>query len=151
MLIFKGIFSTFTLMETQQKTDAIVQKKSKWPKRLGIALFIILTAFVVYIFVCGTSYSEGSRTGVAIKISKKGYFFKTYEGTLNLGGISSENGTLTPMKIWDFSVQKNDTAVFNKITKTQGKEVRLYYTEVIKTFFWQGDTRYFVNKVEVVK
>ena len=65
--------------------------------------------------------------------------------------MSSENGTLSPMKIWDFSVQKNDTTVFNKITKTQGKEVRLYYTEVIKTFFWQGDTRYFVHKAEVVK
>jgi hypothetical protein len=85
------------------------------------------------------------------KVSKKGYLFKTYEGTLNLGSISSGEGIIMPTKIWDFSIQKNDTSVFNKITRTQGKDVRLYYQEVVKTFIWQGDTRYYVTKVEVVK
>lgn len=151
MLIFIGIFSTFMLMETQQKTETIVQKTSKWPKRLLIVFFVILISFVIYVFICGFSYSEGSRTGVAVKISNNGYFFKTYEGTLNLGGISTENSALSPIKIWDFSVQKNDTTVFNKITNTQGKEVRLYYKEVIKTFFWQGDSRFYVYKVEIIK
>ena len=49
------------------------------------------------------------------------------------------------------SIQRNDTAVFNKITQTQGKDVRLYYREVVKTFIWQGDTRYYVTKLEIVK
>ena len=126
-------------------------KKSKWPKRIFFLFLIIIVSFAGYVWVCGTSYSEGSRTGVVVKVSKKGYLFKTYEGTLNLGIISYGEGIDMPTKIWDFSIQKNDTSVFNKITRTQGKYVRLYYQEVVKTFFWQGDTRYYINKIEVVK
>ena len=126
-------------------------KKSKWPKRIFFLFLILIGSFVSYVWVCGTNYSEGSRTGVVVKVSKKGYLFKTYEGTLNLGSISSGEGIIMPTKIWDFSIQKNDTSVFNKITRTQGKDVRLYYQEVVKTFVWQGDTRYYITKVEVVK
>jgi hypothetical protein len=132
-------------IETPQK------EKSKWPKRIFIIFLIIIASFTGYIWVCGTTYSEGSRTGVVVKVSKKGYFFKTYEGTLNLGSISAGDGIIMPTKIWDFSIQRNDTAVFNKITQTQGKDVRLYYREVVKTFIWQGDTRYYVTKLEIVK
>jgi hypothetical protein len=132
-------------IETTQK------EKSKWPKRIFIVFLIIIASFAGYIWICGTTYSEGSRTGVVVKVSKKGYFFKTYEGTLNLGSISAGDGIIMPTKIWDFSIQRNDTAVFNKITQTQGKDVRLYYREVVKTFIWQGDTRYYVTKLEIVK
>lgn len=132
-------------IETTQK------EKSKWPKRIFIVFLIIIASFAGYIWVCGTTYSEGSRTRVVVKVSKKGYFFKTYEGTLNLGSISAGDGIIMPTKIWDFSIQRNDTAVFNKITQTQGKDVRLYYREVVKTFIWQGDTRYYVTKLEIVK
>jgi hypothetical protein len=133
-----------------ENSQSPIIKKTNWTKRITIALVLLLTIFICFVYICGITYSEGSRTGIAIKVSKKGYLFKTHEGTLNLGGISSENGNLMPMKIWDFSIAKNDTAVFNKITSTQGKEVRLYYKEVIKTFFWQGDTKYYIYKVEVV-
>ncbi len=126
-------------------------KKSKWPKRIFFLFLIIIASFTGYVWMSGITYSEGSRTGVVVKVSKKGYLFKTYEGTLNLGSISSGDGIIMPTKIWDFSIQKNDTSVFNKITRTQGKDVRLYYQEVVKTFVWQGDTRYYVTKVEVVK
>lgn len=132
-------------IETPQK------EKSKWPKRIFILFLIIIASFAGYVWACGTTYSEGSRTGVVVKVSKKGYFFKTYEGTLNLGSISAGDGIIMPTKIWDFSIQRNDTAVFNKITQTQGKDVRLYYREVVKTFIWQGDTRYYVTKLEIVK
>jgi hypothetical protein len=138
-------------MDNAQNKQGEQIKKSKWPKRIFFLFLIIIASFAGYVWVCGTTYSEGSRTGVVTKVSKKGYLFKTYEGTLNLGSISSGEGIIMPTKIWDFSIQKNDTSVFNKITRTQGKDVRLYSQEVVKTFIWQGDTRYYVTKVEVVK
>jgi hypothetical protein len=138
-------------MDNAQNKQGEQIKKSKWPKRIFFLFLIIIASFAGYVWVCGTTYSEGSRTGVVTKVSKKGYLFKTLEGTLNLGSISSGEGIIMPTKIWDFSIQRNDTAVFNKITKTQGKDVRLYYQEVVKTFVWQGDTRYYVTKVELVK
>ena len=61
------------------------RKKSKWGKRLMIIIAIFLVAFFAYVFICGRSYSVGTRTGIVIKLSHKGYMIKTYEGELNLG------------------------------------------------------------------
>ncbi len=124
--------------------------KSKWKKRILASLFIIILSCIAVVFICGISYSTGARTGVIIKASQRGVVFKTYEGELNLGGISEGDGTIMPNRIWKFSIPRHDTAVYNKAIRTQGKHVRLYYNEVIKNFFWQGDTPYLVNRIEVV-
>lgn len=130
--------------------QALAPRKSKWKKRLIVSFLIIILLFVAYVLICGMHYSSGARTGIVIKASQKGFLFKTYEGELNLGGISEGDGTIMPTRIWNFSVPKNDTAVYNAIIHSQGKHVRLYYDELLKVFFWQGDTPYMVNKVEIV-
>ena len=49
--------------------------------------------------------SEGERTGVIYKISKCGYFWKTWEGEMNLGGMSAMSaGKGGSVNIWSFSV-----------------------------------------------
>ncbi len=126
-------------------------KKSKWRKRLLYFCLILILGFAVYVFVCGRTYSDGFRTGVVIKISQKGFLFKTYEGEINLGGITQGDGTIMNKNIWTFSIQKNDTATYNLITRNQGKQIRLHYQEVLKSFFWQSETPYFVDKAELVK
>ena len=125
--------------------------KSKWKKYVFFTLLALVLISLIYVFICGISYSTGTRTGVVIKLSKKGYIFKTYEGELNLGGISEGDGTLMPTRIWKFSVQRNNTAVYDAITQSEGKHVRLYYKEVLKNFFWQSETPYLIEKMEVVK
>lgn len=133
-------------MSTQQPAS-----KSKWKKYVFFTLLALILIAIIYVFICGISYSTGTRTGVVIKLSKKGYVFKTYEGELNLGGISEGDGTLMPTRIWKFSVQRNNTAVYDAITQSEGKHVRLYYKEVLKNFFWQSETPYLIEKMEVVK
>jgi len=126
-------------------------KKSK-AKKIVILLIIIITLISVgFVYVCGLAYSTGTRTGIVIKLSQKGYVFKTYEGELNLGGVSEGDGTIMPNRIWSFSVAKNDKLIYETITQSEGKHVRLYYKEVYKKFFWQAETPYFIEKVEVVK
>jgi hypothetical protein len=139
----------FCLMETT--TEQALPKKSKWKKRLFFTFLILILAFVAYIFICGITYSSGTRTGVVIKLSQKGVLFKTYEGVLNLGGISEGDGTIMPTRLWNFSIEKHNKSVYDSITQFQGKHVRLYYKEVLKNFFWQSDTPYLIEKVEVVK
>lgn len=136
-------------METTT-TNAPIVKKNKWKKVLIAIICLLIISAVSYVLICGMTYSSGVRTGVAIKISQKGYIFKTYEGELNLGGLSEGDGTIMPTRIWNFSVQRNDTTVYNKLTRTQGKHVRLYYKEVMKNLFWQAETPYIVEKVELV-
>ena len=125
-------------------------KKSKWKKLLFLSFLAIVLIAMAYVFICGISYSTGTRTGVVIKLSQKGYVFKTYEGELNLGGISEGDGTIMPNRLWKFSVDRNNRMVYDAITQSEGKHVRLYYKEVLKSFFWQSETPYLIEKIEVV-
>ncbi len=133
-----------------ENINAQQAKKSKWKKVLVIFSLSVILVFVSYVYISGMSYSSGTRTGIVIKLSRKGYIFKTYEGELNLGGISEGDGTIMPTRIWKFSVNRNNDSIYDLITKTEGKHVRLYYKEVIKNFLWQSETPYLIEKVEVV-
>ena len=136
-------------MDTQS-TNNIALKKSKWPKRIFLILLTVIAILCIYVFICGLTYSSGTRTGVVIKVSQKGFIFKTYEGELNLGGFSQGEGTIIAKNIWNFSIQKNDTAIYNTITRSEGRQIRLHYKEVIKHFFWQSETSYFIDKAEPI-
>jgi hypothetical protein len=99
-------------------------------------------------FIFG-SYSEGSRAGTIVKLSRRGVLVKTYEGQLNLGGFSGETGS-PASSLWEFSVSNGKKEVIQQLEEASlnGKRVKLYYKE--KFFQWTllGDTRYFIYKVE---
>ena len=110
-------------------------------KVLGI---IILGALLVlgayYAFIYFIPYSEGVRTGELIKISRKGVLAKTWEGEISQG--------ISGAQIFAFSVLDKDQEVIEKLKEYQGEYVRLTYVERYATFFWLGDTRYFIVDVE---
>jgi len=106
-------------------------------KFLGIVLLIVAAYFLFIYFV---SYSEGIRAGELIKFSNKGVIVKTWEGKISQG-VSDELSFI-------FSVEGNETKVIEDLQRLQGKYVKLYYFERYKTFFWLGDTKYFITKVE---
>ncbi len=94
------------------------------------------------------TFSSGSRSGQLMKLSRKGYVLKTYEGQLFLGVYVPGQPAMAPGNIWEFSVKNR--AVYNDIQRLEGQQVRLYYKEHFRTFPWQGDTRYFVYKAEPI-
>jgi hypothetical protein len=51
---------------------------------------------------------------------------------------------------FNFSVEKSDKEVLEQLKEFQGKKVRVTYIERFGTFFWLGDTKYYVKKVELV-
>ncbi len=111
-------------------------------KKIIIILFIaIFGAFAAYFtFVYYVPYSEGVRSGELIKISHKGVLAKTWEGEISQG--------ISGAQIFKFSVEDRNKEVIYDLQKYQGKYVKVYYKERFKTFFWWGDTKYFVTKVE---
>jgi len=131
---------------TSEAGDKSKGRFSVFFKWAGLTL---LVAFLVYYFICGITYSEGTRSGVLTKISKRGYVFKTFEGELNVGGLNQGDGTIMPLSIFHFSVENEN--VYNNLQESQGKKVILHYKEVIHSFFWQGETDYFVYKASTVK
>jgi len=113
-------------------------------KFLSYAGVSILIVFIIYIcFIYFVTFSEGYRAGELIKISKKGLLFKTWEGRLSQG-VSEEQQ-------FNFSVQKSDKEVLEKLKEFQGKRVKVTYIERFGTFFWLGDTKYYVKEVEMLK
>lgn len=103
---------------------------------LSIALGI--SAYMAYVFY--VPYSTGTRSGELIKISHKGYVVKTWEGEISQG--------ISGAQIFQFSVLDNDKAVIDSLRALQGNFVKVEYVERLRTFFWWGDTRYFIKSVE---
>ena len=118
-------------------------------KILLYAVFALVFFIIGYFAFASFTYSEGSRTGMLLKFSRKGYVFKTWEGQLNLGGISQQGGSILN-NMWDFSVLDSEKETIEQLNKYEGKRIRLSYKEKMRHFPWQGETNYFVYKVEAV-
>ncbi len=109
-------------------------------KILGIGIFGITAILVLYYaFIYFVTYSEGTRSGELIKISHKGFIVKTWEGEISQG--------ISGAQIFTFSVLDKDKDVIAKLKEYQGQFVKLDYIERYATFFWLGDSKYFITKV----
>lgn len=120
-------------------------------KVIIIVVLVVIAAIAGFFLISSITYSEGSRAGYLVKISKKGYIFKTYEGELNIGGMGNngDGNTILTQNIWEFSVKNEE--VFLKLREMEGKHVKLIYKEKMRTFPWLGDTKYFVYEAEAVQ
>lgn len=122
-------------------------KKMNFKKIITIAAIVFVSYCTARLFFSIPGYSDGSRTVLVEKFSKKGFFFKTYEGTGVLPGFSNdpEDGSLV-RKTWEFSV--TDPGVAAQIDSLQGQRLTLFYTENFMTSYKDGWTKYIVNKVK---
>jgi uncharacterized protein YxeA len=114
-------------------------------KILGvITATIIIMVVLWYSFLYAVDYSDGYRSGELIKISHKGMIVKTWEGEMSQG--------MSGAQIFSFSVMDKDVKVIQQLKDYQGSYVKLKYEEKFSTFFFWGDTKYFVTEViEVTK
>ncbi len=108
------------------------------------AIIIGILIVLVFTFFYFANYSTGTRAGIVMKVSKKGVLFKTYEGMLDVGTINDP---------WNFSVDPSRGAIIDELNEVQasGERVQLHYQEKFAKFFWRGDTKYFVTKVDRIK
>jgi hypothetical protein len=114
-------------------------------RTLWLSLILGILALGGYYFWRTFEKSDGTRTGVLFKVSKKGYVFKTFEGQLHMGG----SAIMSEQSVWNFSAQ--NAQIYEELQKYEGKTVRCHYSEKVNTFPWQGDTDYLVYKVEPVQ
>jgi hypothetical protein len=112
---------------------------------LWLSLIALIVGAIGYYMYRNYNYSEGTRSGTLVKISKKGWVFKTFEGELNLAG---SGGMMTETSKWTFSATG---AAFQELQKYEGKAVTLHYHEKNSAFPWQGDTNYIVDSASPVQ
>ena len=106
-------------------------------------LGIIVIGALYYAFIYFVTFSEGVRSGELIKISHKGVLVKTWEGEISQG--------ISGAQIFSFSVLDKDKEVIEKLQEYQGQYVKVNYVERYTTFFWLGDTKYFITEVHPEK
>lgn len=120
-----------------------------------IIIIIVLLGLGVLAYMLFGSYSEGERAGTLVKLSKKGYVFKTWEGELNTFMYVSDQAAASAAvnNLWTFSVQDKDQEAIKIMQDAMlnGHRIKLYYKEKYFKLPWNGDTKYFVYKAEVVK
>ena len=138
-------------METQSWLRNAKTVMIKWIKRIFIIAIIAVIA--VFSFSYWGTYSEGVRSGMVVKISKKGWVFKTYEGQLNLQTFGANKSPNLVSESFEFSVESDQEAVIKALEEASlsGERVSLKYEERLAKFFWRGDTKYFVTEVERLK
>jgi len=119
--------------------------------RIILVLLIVLAA--VLAFFSYATYSEGTRAGFVIKVSKKGFLFKTWEGQLNLQSFGAANPNNAFAEVFDFSIYRGDTTTYHVLQEVSltGERINLHYEEKYAILPWQGDTRYFVTKIDRLK
>ncbi len=113
---------------------------------IWLGIFVVIGLLVLSFFVFG-SFSDGARNGHVVKMSHKGILFKTWEGQLHLD--CSRVGS-NPMP-WDFSVPDEKVAREIEQASLENSCVNLHYKEKYYRFFWMGDTKYYVYKVEKIQ
>lgn len=94
---------------------------------ISVVLIGLLTGGIGYLLL-SYSYSQGHRVGKLVKLSKKGFLPKTYEGILDLGS----GDQLT----WNFSIHNDELG--KELSKESGKMVRLEYRELLWKVFYQS-------------
>ena len=115
-----------------------------------IVIVLVVIAIGVMAFFYFGVYSEGTRAGVIMKVSKKGVIFKTWEGQMNLetfGSIKSDN---IVSETFSFSIEKGNQVLFDKLNDAalSGNRVNLKYIERYSMLFFRGDTKYFAVGIE---
>ncbi|MDB4174450.1 6-phosphogluconate dehydrogenase [Bacteroidia bacterium] len=117
----------------------IIKKILLWTIGLTTTGAVLLVLFALF-----CNYSGGERVGHIIKISKKGYLFKTWEGQLNTGEIQQG--------LWEFSVKQDDTEILDQLREAMkiGNRVALHYDEKYVSLPFLGDTKNFITEVELL-
>ena len=112
----------------------------------GVVIVLIVGWFCIAYFGV---YERGTMSGKVVRISEKGFIFKTWEGKLNLESFGALKGVSPIAETFDFSVGRKDTVVLRELEEAslKGDRVSLQYIKRFNVFFWRGNTKYFVTNV----
>lgn len=106
-------------------------------KKLLLLPLVIVLALVGYVYWNYYNvYSDGSREGVLVKISRKGNVFKTYEAEILQPGFRSGEGSVKA-NTFKFSVQ--DASVAQRLEDAAGQTVKVHYVQYRRALPWRGD------------
>lgn len=119
-------------------------------KRIIIVALILGLGVMAFLYY--GVYEKGYLAGKVLRVTEKGFLFKTYEGKINLDSFGALKGVSPVAETFDFSIEADQTEVILQLQQValSGERVNLYFIKRYVQFPWRGDTKYFVTKVERV-
>ncbi len=138
-------------MENESMISRVTGASKKFIKRF--ILILIALGIGWFAFSYWGVYERGVMAGKVLRITQKGFIFKTYEGKLNLETFGALKGTSPIAESFDFSVESSETAVIKDLEQValSGERVNLKFVRRFAAFPWRGDTKYFVVGIERLK
>ncbi len=134
------------------ENENFAQKAKRVTVNVTRKVLLVLAAIIIitFAFIYWGKYESGIMAGKVLRISQKGFIFKTYEGKLNLETFGALKGASPIAESFDFSVESGDTLVINQLEQVSltGERVNLYFIKRYMTFPWRGESKYFVTQVE---
>jgi hypothetical protein len=115
-------------------------------KILRITLLIILLGLAIFIyFRFFWVFGEGVKAGQLNYVVRKGYIFKTYEGTMIQTGF--KGSTAGTIQSYEFKFSVVDDSIARKLMSNSGKEFELHYKEYSGVLPWRGNTAFIVDSI----
>lgn len=120
-------------------------------KRILIIAVLLFVGFLAFLY-WGT-YERGVMAGRILRISEKGYLFKTYEAKLSIESFGALRGTSPIAETFDFSVSTKQDSIVKQLQEVAltGERVNIHYIKRYIRVPWRGSTKYFAVEVERVK
>ena len=120
---------------------------STFKKILIVIVFLLIGVAAFFYFGV---YSEGTRAGIIMKVSKKGVIFKTWEGQMNLETFGASDTDNIVSEVFNFSIEKGNQELIDKLTAASlsGNRVNLKYKERYSILFFRGETKHFAVGLE---
>ena len=126
--------------------------RNDMPQNWGIYGLGSLILIILFPFILSTeNYSEGERIGFITKFSKKGRFWKSWEGELNLTQTGMNTSSVFQFSL-DNDMQQNDVVSLIDSAANNGWKVKLNYHETsFKNWFDnRGETNYFIRNITIL-
>ena len=130
-------------------TESTSKSRAKKFFRRLIALIVFIFIGVM-LFIYYANISEGTRSGVIVKISKRGAIFKTYEGQMDLGSFGAVQDANQLSQTFNFSVEKGKDELIEELeaVSLSGERVQIRYKEKYAVLPWRAETTYFVYDIK---
>lgn len=138
--------------EKKHNREAYREKKKKMTRKTLVILGVIIILLIFGERLWGLigvniSYSGGVRSVRILKISERGFIWKTWE----IEGILAQGNSSTPYR-WEFSIDNwdpNKEQILNDIKNafSTGKMVQVHYNQRAGSVPWRSGTTYFVKQV----
>ncbi len=116
-------------------------------KKILLFSFILITSGLLA--GCWT-VQKGQKSGIIVKVAKEGKFWGTYEGEIILGGLENASGVSGRAFFFTIGQFKSELVKQAEYAMQNNKHVVISYHCDAYTLPWSGETKCFVNKINIL-